>query len=93
MTNVSDHTKFISLSNQQCLTRPTLIDLNPDEYNQRLCYCTFIVNLDSCNKNCNVLVDLSNRICVPNKIRNVNVCVFNMTTRINEYKTLTKHIS
>ena len=34
--NVSDLTKCISLNNQRCMTRPTLIDLNPDECNQGL---------------------------------------------------------
>ena len=34
--NVSKFTTCISLNNQQCMTRPILIDLNPDEYNQDL---------------------------------------------------------
>ena len=36
MANVSSHTACISLNNQPCVARSTLIDLNPDEYNQRL---------------------------------------------------------
>ena len=31
------------------MTRPTLIDLNPDENNQGLRYYPFMVNLDKCN--------------------------------------------
>ena len=31
MVNVSDHTKCISLGNQPCMARPTLIDLNLDQ--------------------------------------------------------------
>ena len=31
------------------MTRPTLIDLNPDENNQGLHYYPFMVNLDKCN--------------------------------------------
>ena len=36
MTNVSDHTKCMSLSNQPHMIRSILIDLYPDEHNQGL---------------------------------------------------------
>ena len=32
--NVSSHTKCVSLSNQKCMTQPTLINLHPNEYSQ-----------------------------------------------------------
>lgn len=32
MVDVIDHTRFMSLNNQSCMTRPTLI--SPDKYNQ-----------------------------------------------------------
>ena len=41
------------------MTRPTLIDLNPDEYNHGLYYDPFMFNLDRCNGSCNTLDDLS----------------------------------
>ena len=34
--NVSNHTKCVSLSNQKCMTQPTLINLHPNEYSQEL---------------------------------------------------------
>ena len=37
--------------------------------------------------------DLSNKVCIPNKTEDLNLSMFNMTTRINESKTLTNHIS
>ena len=43
--------------------------------------------------NCKTLNDLSKRVCAPNKTEDLNLHVFNMITRINESKTLTKHIS
>ena len=36
---------------------------------------------------------LPNKICVPNKTEDLNLCVFNMITGINKSKTITKHIS
>ena len=51
-----------------------------------------MVNLDRCNRSCNTFDDPSGRICIPNKMDNANINVFNMITRINELKTLTKDI-
>ena len=34
--NAPDHTKCSSLNNQQCVTQPTFINLNPNEYIQEL---------------------------------------------------------
>ena len=42
---------------------------------------------------CNTLDDLHCRICVLNKTKNVNLNVFDMITRINKSKALTKHKS
>ena len=47
-----------------------------------------MVSLDRINGSCHT----SGRICVPNKTEDVNLSVFNMITRINESKPLTKHI-
>ena len=93
MVSVSNHTKFVSLNNQKCMTEPTLIDLDLNEYSQGLRYYQFAVNLDRCVGNSNTLTDLSNRVCVPNKTEDLNLSVFNMITGINESKMLTKHIS
>ena len=38
IVNVFNFKTCISLNNQPCMTRPTLTDLNPDEYNQALRY-------------------------------------------------------
>ena len=51
-----------------------------------------MVKLNKCVGICNTLNDLTNKVCVPNKIENSNLNLFNMITRINESRTLTKHI-
>ena len=93
MVNVSKFTRCISLNYQLCMTRPILIDLNSDEYNQGLRYYPFLVNLDTCNGSSNIVDGLSDRICVPNKTEDVNLSVFNIITRTKESKTLRKFIS
>ena len=84
MANASDHTKCISLSNQPCMTLRTLIDLNPDEYNQGLLYYTLMVNLDKCKESCNTLDDLSNSLCVPKKKEDAKTLKFGVFDMIKE---------
>ena len=36
IVNASDHAKFISLINKKCEVQPTLINLHPNEDNQKL---------------------------------------------------------
>ena len=35
----------------------------------------------------------TNKVCVPNKTKDLNLSLFNIITEINELKTLTNHIS
>ena len=55
-----DRAKFVSLNNEPCMIRPTLIDLNLAE----LKYYPFMISLDICHASCNVL---SQKICVRKK--------------------------
>ena len=71
------------------MNQPSLINLHPNEYSREFHYYSFAVKLDRCVRSCN---DLSNKVCVPNKIEDLNLSVCNMITGINESKTLTKHI-
>ena len=92
IVNAFNHTKCVSLNEQQFMIQPTPINLHPNEYSQRLRYCPFAVNLDRSIESYNTLNDLSNRVCVPNKTEDLNLSAFNMITGINELKTFTKHI-
>ena len=93
LVNGSNHTECISLSNQKCMTQPTLINLHPHEYSQEFHYYLFSVKLDRCAGSCNTINELSNKVCVPNKTEDLNLSVFNIIAGINQSKTLTKHIS
>ena len=93
IVDASDSTKCKSLSNQQCATQPTLINLNPNEYTERLHYYSLAVNVDRCTRSCNTLNGVSDRICVLNKTEDLNLNVFNMIAGLNESKLLTKHVS
>ena len=86
--NGSLETKCMSLNTKSCIARPIFIDLNAIELN----YYPFMVSLCRCNGSCNAFYDLSGKICVPNKTKDVNVKVLNMIARINESKTLVRPI-
>ena len=81
------------LNNQKCMTQPTHINLHPNKYSLEFQYYPFAVRLDGCAGSCNTLNYLSNKVCVPTKTKDLNLSMFNIITRINESKTLTKHRS
>ena len=75
------------------MNQSTLINLHPNKYNQEFHCYSFAVKLDRCTGSCNTLNNLTNKVCVPNKTEDFNPNVFNLIKRINESKSLTKHIS
>ena len=93
IVNTPDDIECISFNNQQCITQPNLINLHPNEYIEGFRYYPFAVNLDRSIGSCNILSDLSNKLCVPNQTEDLSLSVFNMIAGINESKILTKHIS
>ena len=68
------------------MTKPTFINLHLNEHSQEFHCYAYSVKLDRCVGICNTLNDLSNKICVPNKTKNLNVHVFNMITGKHEWK-------
>ena len=58
-------TKHAPLNYEPCMNRPTIIDLNRIECN----YYPIMIILDKCNGSCNVVDDLSPKICVLSKKR------------------------
>ena len=81
---------FVSLSNQNCMTQPILINLHSNRSSQEIHYYPFAVNLERCAGNCNSLNDLFIKVCVPNKTEDLNLSVLNIIIEINKSKTLTK---
>ena len=79
-------TKCLSLNDEPCIVRPTVIDLNPVD----LKYYPLMISLDKCGRSCYVL---SPKIYLPQKTKDINVKVFNMIANKSEAKTMTKHIS
>ena len=57
IVSTSNHTKYVSLSNQKCMSHPTLVNLHPNEYIQEFHYYPFVVKLDRWVGSCNTLND------------------------------------
>ena len=88
--NASNHTKFVSLSNQKCEIQTTLLT-----YILKNTVKSFptIHWLDRCVGSFNTPNDLSSKVCIPIKTEDSNLRVFNMITGINESNALTQHVS
>ena len=61
--------------NQAC-NRNTFINLNSNQHYQRLRYHPFMVSFNKCNGSCNFFDDFLSRVCVANKIKDVNLNIF-----------------
>ena len=79
----------MSLNNQSCQTRPTLININSKETN----FYPFNVSVNKCGTSCNTIDDPYHRVCVPNKVKNKNVKVFTLMSCVNETIFLVQHES
>ena len=72
------------MKNQECKARMKIIDVNS---NQPVFY-PYSIKVNKCSGSCNNINDLYAKLCVPDIIKNRNVKVFNLISRINE----TRHI-
>ena len=67
----------VSLNNEPCMARPTLIDLIPVELN----YHPFMISLDKCNGSFNDVDDLSVEIYIQRETEDVNIKLLNMVKK------------
>ena len=77
----------VSMNNQECKIRPEIISINT---NEPLFY-PYSIKINKCKGSCNTINDPYARICVPDKIKNTNVKVFNLRSRTNEKRHIKWH--
>ena len=87
-SNSERRIKYVSLHNQPCQARPTLVDINS---NKPLFY-TFPVSVNNYGGKFNTIDD-PHTIDVPDRVKNMNVKVFNLMPGENETKLLVQHNS
>ena len=64
----------ISMKNQECKTRPQVVNVNGDEP----VFFPFSIETSKCSGSCNNINYPYAKICVPNIVKNLNVKVFNL---------------
>ena len=77
--NASSSLNCISMKNQECKTRPQVVNINS---NNPIFY-PFSIKISKCGGNCNNLNDPYAKTCVPDIIENLNVKVFNLLILTN----------
>ena len=77
----------ISINNQQCKTRPQVVNVNRDEPVFR----PFSIETSKCSASCNNINHLCAKLCVPDVVKNLNVKVFNLMSRTNETRRIEWH--
>ena len=74
----------ISMNNQACKVRPEIINVNRNE----TVFYPFSIKTSKSSGSSNSINDPFAKICVPDSVKNLNVEVFSLMSRINE----TRHI-
>ena len=69
----------ISMNNQECKTRPQVLNVNWDEP----VFFPFSIKTSKCSDSCNNINHPYGKICVPDVIKNLNFKVFNLMSRTN----------
>ena len=77
----------ISMNNQECKTRLQIANFNGDEP----VFFPFSIETSKCSGSCNNINYPYAKICVPDIIKNLNVKVFNLTSRTNETRFIDWH--
>ena len=72
LSNFTNPLDCVSMKNQECKTRPEVININS---NNPILY-PFSIKINKCSDNCNNINNPYANICVPNVIKDSNVKVF-----------------
>ena len=77
----------ISMNNQECKTRPQVVDVNGDEP----VFFPFSNKTSKCSGSFNNINYPCAKLCVPDVVKNLNVKVFNLMSRPNETRYIEWH--
>ena len=72
--------EFVSVIDQKCMSRPKIIEVNPDEP----AFYLLSIKVNKFGGDCNNINDPMAKLCVPDIVKDMNIKVFNLLARINE---------
>ena len=76
--------KYVSLDHQPCQARSLDIDINSNE----ALYYWFTVSVNKCGGRCNSTDDGYAWVCVPNKVKKLNIQIDNLMLSVSETRLL-----
>ena len=77
------------MSNQECKTRPQVINVNGDE----LVFFPFSIETSKCSGSCTNINYPYAKICVSDVVKNLNIKLFNLMSMKNDTKDGTKRVN
>ena len=75
------------MNNQECKSRPVIMDINSDE----TLFYFHIILLNKCSGSCNDINNFHAKLFVPDTVKNMNIKVFNLISRTNETRYVSLH--
>ena len=78
---------YISMNNQECKTRPQVVNVNGDEP----VFFPFSIETSKCSGSCNNINYPYPKICILDVVKHLNVKVFNQMSRNNERRFIEWH--
>ena len=72
---------------QKCMSRPKIIDVNANEP----VFYPYSIRINKCIGSCNNINDPFAKLCILDVVKNINVKVFNLMSRINEMRGIVCH--
>ena len=89
VSNTNGPKKYVILNNRPCQTRATRVNIN----STKTIYYPFTLSVHKWGITVNTIDDPSVQVCVPSKVKDMNVKVSDLMSGINETKCLVKHKS
>ena len=77
----------VSVVDQKCMSRPKIINTNANEP----VFYPLSVKVNKCSGDCNTINDPMAKLGVPDVVRDINIKVFNLLSRINETRKVVWH--
>ena len=77
----------VSVINEKCSARPKIIDTNANEP----VFYPLSIDVNKYGGDCNTINDPMAKLCVPDIVKDMNIKVFNMLSRINETRKVVWH--
>ena len=86
-STITNALNCVSMNNQEGKVRPKIVDVSSNNP----IFCPFSVKINRCSGNCDSINDPYAKICAPDIVKNLNVKVFNLMSRINETRSIKSH--